>query len=247
MQAALYFVYTEYAAFGRTGQNHVQLDNSNWAKLLNTAPGLVGHQFPTSEIDLVFTKARKTDRKLSFANFLLALQMVAGIKYAELDPITGFGMLCGRHLFGVLSSDEDASAGTVPKTSTRVMNALLGRDRTYEKKASTPKSGGEGLDGTGGGAGDNRSASRFSRSGQISPAQVSLRTSSMHFAGEANAKGSIFDKLTNEDTYTGVYKNLKKNGVSGGINGYDGDISGNIRELNTMTRPEMVRSKFMEM
>lgn len=65
-------------------------------------------------------------------------------------------------------------------------------------------------------------------------------------AGSRNKEGGIFDKLTNTDLYTGVYKNL--DGKSGGrINGYDGDVSGNVRDLSTMTRPGMnVSSKFMD-
>jgi hypothetical protein len=64
-------------------------------------------------------------------------------------------------------------------------------------------------------------------------------------AGSANKAGGIFDKLTSMDSYTGVYK-ARFDGGGGGINGHHGDVSGQIRDLSSMTRPEMARSKFMD-
>mmetsp|Transcript_11717 Transcript_11717/g.23974 ORF Transcript_11717/g.23974 Transcript_11717/m.23974 type:complete len:228 (+) Transcript_11717:62-745(+) len=64
-------------------------------------------------------------------------------------------------------------------------------------------------------------------------------------AGQRNKAGGIFEKLTDTSLYTGVYKNL--DGKSGGrINGYDGDVSGNIRDLSSMMRPSMKHSKFID-
>ncbi|GMI22265.1 hypothetical protein TrRE_jg9070, partial [Triparma retinervis] len=66
------------------------------------------------------------------------------------------------------------------------------------------------------------------------------------FAGTRIKAGGIFEKLTDKTLYTGVYKNL--DGFSDGrINGYDGDVSGNIRDLSSMMRPSMrVNTKFID-
>lgn len=75
---------------------------------------------------------------------------------------------------------------------------------------------------------------------------VSLKVKGKEFAGSKNKAGGIFDKLTDTSLYTGVYKNL--DGKSGGrINGYDGDISGNVRDLSSLMRPNMrVNTKFID-
>ncbi|GMH58353.1 hypothetical protein TL16_g02591 [Triparma laevis f. inornata] len=86
----------------------------------------------------------------------------------------------------------------------------------------------------------------FVGGGAPSASPMGLNLKGRTLAGSRNKEGGIFDKLTNTDLYTGVYKNL--DGKSGGrINGYDGDVSGNVRDLSTMTRPGMnVSSKFMD-
>ncbi|GMI60107.1 hypothetical protein ScalyP_jg6696 [Parmales sp. scaly parma] len=248
----LHFIFTEYSAFGRSGQNHTQLDNSNWAKLLHQSPSLVGHNLPPSEIDLVFTKAKRGERKLSFPNFLQALQMVAELKYKECDPITAFARLCSGHLFKVLKCEEEGdgnnnnSDNSIPSTFARVVSALQGSDRDYSISvgAGNPSAKAQEEKVNEKGVGAQQYATPMVR--KNGPTAIAIHNSHMKYAGEANAKGSIFDKLTNEDTYTGVYKNLKQNGQRGGINGYDGDISGNIRDLSTMTRAELNRSNFMD-
>ncbi|GMI42653.1 hypothetical protein TrCOL_g2888 [Triparma columacea] len=73
-----------------------------------------------------------------------------------------------------------------------------------------------------------------------------LKVKGKVFAGTKNKAGGIFEKLTDKTLYTGVYKNL--DGTSDGrINGYDGDVSGNIRDLSSMMRPSMrVNTKFID-
>ncbi|GMH51122.1 hypothetical protein TrVE_jg4064 [Triparma verrucosa] len=82
--------------------------------------------------------------------------------------------------------------------------------------------------------------------GKPSTSPMAINVKGRTLAGEKNRAGGIFDKLTDTNQYTGVYKNL--DGKSGGrINGYDGDVSGQIRDLSSMTRPNMnVSSKFMD-
>lgn len=98
-------------------------------------------------------------------------------------------------------------------TSDRVVDALLGVEEGMHKREGA----------------------------EHSPASVNLR--GRVFAGSANKTGGIFDKLTNTEGYTGVYKNLDGSSI-GRINGYDGDISGNIRDISSLMRPNLSPSNY---
>ena len=51
---ALYFVFTEFASFGRHGvykESDPEMDNANWAKFLRSCPNLIDYGITTSDIE----------------------------------------------------------------------------------------------------------------------------------------------------------------------------------------------------
>ena len=254
VEDAMYFIFKEHAMFGRTASTApgaeptVMLDNANWAKLLLGSPGLVASggngSFRRSDIDLTFTKARKSERRLDYPNFLSALSLVAAKKYPEDSPIDAFSKLCACHLFGVL---HNQAAGNLSSTSV-VACALL--DVPVPPPTPSLSSGVVSSGGGGGGGGNSPlplPSSFSSSSSSTTPQALELRSRALGTqAGERNKSGGIFDKLSSVDTFTGVYrKRFDEQGrhVGGGINSYNGDISGNIRDLKEMTRTDIRANK----
>jgi len=245
VHAALYFVFTQFSIFGRTGQltHSPMLDNANWAKFLKSCPDLIdggGGNVGRSDIDLFFMKAKgKEGRKIDFTQFLQALSMVALKRYPDSDPIQSFSQLCSNHVFGVLQSQ---GGNTRVSASYRVTQALLGLEGSEQ--------GGQ-QDGTPNGSKANV-ANISSTSNNTNPSSPSQQPQlniykNAVLAGSSNKQGGIYDRLASPSTFTGTYKNLNPNNAvgQGGINSYSGDISGNIRDLSSIIRPDMKQSRFM--
>jgi len=213
VHSCLLSIFHHFSFFGRpapsatalAGQSEI-MDNANWAKFLKACPNLIGAGITRADIDLVWSKVRDKDaRKIGYEQFLAGLSLLAIKKFPAVDPMQAFSLICGRHVFGLVSGN-----GNIDSVN-RVTHALLGNDNGQEGVAEI----------------------RGTHEGAVQ-------------AGSANKQGSVFDKLTKMESYTGVYK-ARFDGQSGGINSHNGDVSGQIRDLSTMMRPEMAKSKFMEM
>jgi hypothetical protein len=89
-------------------------DSFMFMKLAKECPGLLDKRtLSRNDIDLIFTKSKpKTDRRLSFDNFLHALLMVGAKRYPELEPKSAHRQLVRNHLRPLLelSKTSDSSA-----------------------------------------------------------------------------------------------------------------------------------------
>ncbi|TYZ64667.1 hypothetical protein PybrP1_006355 [[Pythium] brassicae (nom. inval.)] len=81
-------VFHYYCRFGRTGAKGVgerTLDNANFSKLCRDSPGLLDASFASTDVDLIFIKAKKKgERRINYTRFLDALGMIAMQKYNDL-------------------------------------------------------------------------------------------------------------------------------------------------------------------
>lgn len=81
-------VFHYYCRFGRTGAKGAgekTLDNANFSKLCRDSPGLLDNAFASTDVDLIFIKAKKKgERRINYARFLDALGMIAIQKYSDL-------------------------------------------------------------------------------------------------------------------------------------------------------------------
>lgn len=81
-------VFHYYCRFGRTGAKGAgekTLDNANFSKLCRDCPGLLDNAFASTDVDLIFIKAKKKgERRINYARFLDALGMIAVQKYSDL-------------------------------------------------------------------------------------------------------------------------------------------------------------------
>jgi hypothetical protein len=240
IEDAIYFIFKEHALFGRTSsaavapETNIMLDNANWAKLLLGAPNLVtsGGTFRRSDIDIIFARARKSERRLDYATFLHALSLVAVKKFPEDSPIDAFSKLCSQHIFGVL---HNQTASTI-RSSTIVSCAILGVPVPPQNPSLSSSASGGGLPG---------GSTAASHQPPPPPLELRARALGVH-AGERNRAGGIFDKLSSVDTYTGVYRSrFDEQGrhISGAINGYSGDVSGQIRDLKELVRTDIRANK----
>ncbi|KAF1328810.1 Dead deah box RNA helicase, partial [Globisporangium splendens] len=95
-------VFHYYCRFGRTGAKGAgekTLDSANFSKLCRDSPDLLGPTFSTTDVDLIFIKAKKKgERRISYTRFLDALGMIAMQKYSDLSLEASVPKLLEAHL-----------------------------------------------------------------------------------------------------------------------------------------------------
>uniref|UniRef100_K3WU00 Uncharacterized protein n=1 Tax=Globisporangium ultimum (strain ATCC 200006 / CBS 805.95 / DAOM BR144) TaxID=431595 RepID=K3WU00_GLOUD len=95
-------VFHYYCRFGRTGAKGAgekTLDNANFSKLCRDSPDLLGPTFSTTDVDLIFIKAKKKgERRINYTRFLDALGMIAMQKYSDLSLEASVPKLLEAHL-----------------------------------------------------------------------------------------------------------------------------------------------------
>eukprot|EP00603_Paraphysomonas_imperforata_P001570 CAMPEP_0114428888 /NCGR_PEP_ID=MMETSP0103-20121206/9182_1 /TAXON_ID=37642 ORGANISM="Paraphysomonas imperforata, Strain PA2" /NCGR_SAMPLE_ID=MMETSP0103 /ASSEMBLY_ACC=CAM_ASM_000201 /LENGTH=109 /DNA_ID=CAMNT_0001598167 /DNA_START=366 /DNA_END=695 /DNA_ORIENTATION=+ len=85
-----------------TDHKEVMLDSQRFVKMCKEAPGLETKRMTRHDFDIVFTKCQHPDfRRMEFEHFLQGLLELSSRRYPDEDPITAFGTLLIRHIFGL--------------------------------------------------------------------------------------------------------------------------------------------------
>lgn len=103
---ALFSLYSHYASPWKSSiaSDHIEnlLDGVSFVRMCLEAPGLATKKLTRHEFDIVFTKAKpQGERRLTFQNFLAALQDLSSRKFPDEDPSVAFAKLLSFHLFGL--------------------------------------------------------------------------------------------------------------------------------------------------
>ncbi|TMW64959.1 hypothetical protein Poli38472_009126 [Pythium oligandrum] len=128
-------VFHYYCRFGRTGAkgvNEKTMNNVNFSKLCRECPDLLSADFTTTDVDLIFVKAKKKgERRINYTQFLDALGMLALEKYPE-TPLE-------KSLPKVLQVHLARLPPIVELTDGRMRNAVWQRRRSSGSRPPSPR------------------------------------------------------------------------------------------------------------
>jgi hypothetical protein len=244
-------VYTKFASFGK-GVNGAQsgMDGKAFAKFCKDSKLLTTKLTPT-DVDLIFANTKvkpKTERKITYDQFLIALELVAEKKglgvEALVEKITQSN---GPQLEGVQKAD---ASGIYDKLTDS--NQYTGAHKSRFNSDGTGK-GLDGRDSIPKGTGTTKTATTKTSSPatkrSTSPSKTSTATKKVDHSPKSTktaTSSGIFARLTDSKQYTGAHKHrFDEEGKGKGSAGRDvggnggGTHGGKAGDLSSMTRTNL--------
>ena len=106
VKSCLILIFKHYSSPWKTSMStdhkETMMDSQHFVKMCKEAPGLETKRMTRHDFDIVFTKCQHASfRRLDFEHFLDSLLDLSSRRYPDDDPLTAFGLLLVRHVFGL--------------------------------------------------------------------------------------------------------------------------------------------------
>ena len=225
-------IFRYYCAYGRTGAKGASedtIDSLNFMKFARDCPNLLTkktNSLNRTEVDLIFTKAKqKFERRLDFTHFLDALSAMAAKRYPEYDPTTAFSVLLAHHVFKLECAPQQLrnnmsehaklqQGGQSPqknqRTAAPAAESLYDKHEQQYARSMNNQAAHQNMMGMS--PTERRMASEAKRP-RTSQNYGTPRRDAEKFgpnnatiAGSANKPGSVYARLCEKGTFTGVYR-----------------------------------------
>lgn len=240
MSQSLEEVYYKFAAFGKGATGASQgMDGKAFAKLCKDVK-LISPKFTATDVDLIFANTKvkpKNERKITYSQFLVAVQLIAEKKGVSQEEI----------ISKIVSASGPATNNTQKADDSGIYSKLT--DASLYTGAHKARFN---ADGTGKGMEGRDRVAKGSGTVSSTPSTItktSVATGSTSVGKKADTApraGSIFDRLTDTSKYTGAHKHrFDESGRGRGLAGRDvggngaGTHGGRAGDLSSITRTNL--------
>ncbi|KAL0476604.1 tubulin polymerization-promoting protein [Acrasis kona] len=228
-------VYVDFACFGKGVNGTTGMDGKAFSKFCKDCK-LINSKFSATDVDLIFANTKvkpKAERKISYEQFLVALELIAAKKGCTMDSLTSsIQSTNGPSTNNTQKVDE---SGIVSKMTDASLYTGAHKSRFDEEGK------GKGLEGR-----DSIPKGTGSPSSPISPkspSKPSTPLSNPPTVTKTQTSSGIFARLTDTSKYTGAHKQrFDEDGKGRGAAGRDiggngtGTQGGRVGDLSSMTR-----------
>ena len=250
-------IYNKFANFGKGITGSSGMDGKAFAKFCKDCH-IVTPKFTSTDVDLIFANVKvkpKTERKISYNQFLIALELVAEKKGVSLealgekimstdgpqannvqkadasgiyDKLTDSSLYTGAHKSRFEGKEEKVVKPPTAKTTTTATTSPTKKSTTTSSATKTA----------------TKTSTSSTATKKSSDAPKSTTASSP--TKSKSSGGSIFDRLTDSSKYTGAHKHrFDADGKGRGKEGRDvggngtGTHGGRSGDLSSMTRQNL--------
>jgi hypothetical protein len=228
-------VYASFANFGKGVNGASGMDGKAWAKFCKDSK-LTNSKFTPTDVDLIFANTKvkpKSERKITYDQFLIALDLVAEKKGSSAEAIIASIIKAGGPTTN--NTQKTDTGGIVSKLTDTSLYTGAHKSRFDDSGKGL---GMDGRDSIPKGVGSPNSPNSPSRPTSSSGNRVSSPQTT-----KTQTESGIFARLTDSSKYTGAHKHrFDEDGHGRGLNGRDIGGNGNSThggrtgDLSSMTR-----------